>query len=268
MRGKVGRARAGERKRWACLSAEWRDAISFRQARNYLSVRRKNRVLWRGYRPFVDPLYLGFQSLSRSPAGWPSRQDLGVLKVDGGSGGGTGHSLTHPLTCEEGGRGEAEAHRPTAAFPFLRIPKNVRPNCRVVSERANELPIISIVSISGSARSQIPIRLVQTAVPLYRMLTGNSSGVRLYFQLPQAPQQRGVLGFVGRRLQQRHVELGLRRAQRHAHHVRVHGRPRPHESLPQPGDTRRRQRRPRRSRAAPKAVATEQEAANRPAAGR
>ena len=175
MRGKVGRARAGERKRWACLSAEWRDAISFRQARNYLSVRRKNRVLWRGYRPFVDPLYLGFQSLSRSPAGWPSRQDLGVLKVDGGSGGGTGHSLTHPLTCEEGGRGEAEAHRPTAAFPFLRIPKNVRPNCRVVSERANALPIISIVSISGSARSQIPIRLVQTAVPLYRMLTGNSS---------------------------------------------------------------------------------------------
>ena len=140
MRGKVGRARAGERKRWACLSAEWRDAISFRQARNYLSVRRKNRVLWRGYRPFVDPLYLGFQSLSRSPAGWPSRQDLGVLKVDGGSGGGTGHSLTHPLTCEEGGREGRGRGAPTdCCFPFSPHSQECTtelPCCERASERA------------------------------------------------------------------------------------------------------------------------------------
>lgn len=176
---------AGERKRWACLSAQWRDTISFRQARNYLSVRRMNRVLWRGYRPFVDPLYLGFQSLSRSPAGWPTRQDLG---------GPEGrrrfrrwhrpltHSPTHLRGGREGGREEAEAHRPTAAFPFLRIPKNVRTNelpcCEGASERSNELPIILSRS-RGRLDLKCSSNFVQTAKPPFRMLTANSY-VRLY----------------------------------------------------------------------------------------
>ena len=141
-----------------------------------------NRVLWRGYRPFVDPLYLGFQSQSRSPAGRQPGRTLGVLKVDGGSGGGTGHSLTHPLTCAEGGREEAEAHRPTAAFPFLRIPKNVRTNelpcCEGASERSNELPIILSRS-RGRLDLKCSSNFVQTAKPPFRMLTANSY-VRLY----------------------------------------------------------------------------------------
>ena len=212
-------------------------------------------------------------SHDRRPTDQPGRT-LGVLKVDGGSGGGTGHSLTHPLTCAEGGREGRGRGAPTdCCFPFSPHSQectNERTNCRVVRERASDR------TSSRSSCLEVGVGSISNAHPTSCKLRSRLSeceprthtSASIYFQLPQTPQQRGVLGFVGRRLQQRHVELGLRRAQRHAHHVRVHGRPRPHESLPQPGDTRRRQRRPPRSHAAPKAAATEQEAANRPAAGR